>query len=156
MTELYRTAVKTRIEQAKSDLINNFENMKDDLDDIMEMHHSNGYLGWEFMRDPFLWREECKPVLMDIEKKVNDRGYTLFLNSKYHTVSIMPPPEFGVGVKDCVVGYGNDQQFIHYTLDDNNLDKMKKLREDAIVWQQSINDRLQLIEKKLQTMNGSK
>lgn len=151
MAQLYRDGIDARINHAKSSLIKNFENMKDDLDDIMEMHLKNGYYGWEFMREPFLWRDECKYVILDIDKKIKDLGYILYMNNKYHTLAILPPENFATMVKDCIVGWDDDQQFIHYTLDDHNLDIMKKWKEDAMIWQNNINDRIKYLEKKLES-----
>lgn len=54
------------------------------------------------------------------------------MNSKYHTVAILPTEKFSNEVKDYLVDWNEDQQFIHYTLDDFNLYEMKKWKENSI------------------------
>ena len=143
MTQIYKDAIKSRIEQAQLDLIIHFDNIKDNIPEIMESHHKNGYYGWEFMRNPFLWRDECKQVVLNITEQVKKLGYMLYMNSKYHTVAILPNEKFSQSVTDCLVGWDNNTQFIHYTLDDHNLDIAKKWKEDAMKWQTHINKKLE-------------
>ena len=63
MEDIYRTAVQKRIEKAKKDLTEKFGKIKDDIKSHMDVHLANGNFGWEFMRDPFLWKDECKEII---------------------------------------------------------------------------------------------
>lgn len=149
---MYRTAVKERTEKAKKDLIAHYESMKEDIDQRMESFLEKGYFGWEFMRDPFLWRNECKETIVDITEKVKKLGYTLYMNSKYHTLAIIPNKEQANEYKDCFVGFGTNTQFIHYTLDDRTMDVMKSYKKDMGEWKENTEKRLCDLEEKVNQM----
>lgn len=149
---MYRTAVKERTENARKDLIAHYESMKEDIEQRMESYLEKGYFGWEFMRDPFLWKDECKETIIDITEKIKKLGYTLFMNSKYHTLAIIPNQEQMKEYKDCFVGFGSDIQFIHYTLDDRTIDTMKSYKKDMEKWKKNIEKRLCDLENKVDHM----
>lgn len=95
---MYRTAEKEPVENERK-IISQYESMKEDIDQRMESYLEKCYFGCEFMRDPFLWKDECKET---ITEKIKKLGYTLFVNSKYHTLAIIPNQEHAK--EYCFVG----------------------------------------------------
>ena len=71
------------------------------------------------------------------------------MNSKYHTLAIIPNNDQINEYKDCFVGFGTDTHFIHYTLDDKTIDTIKNYKKDMGVWRESIEKRLSNLEEKL-------
>jgi len=103
-SKIYKNAIKNKIKKAKKDLRTNIDDVKGDLHNIMIQHLKNGFYGFELMRDPFLWRVECKELLETINKEINSLGYFITMNNKYHTLTIIPSIEFSRIVSDCFIG----------------------------------------------------
>jgi len=148
MEKIYQKAVLDRIENSKNKLYKNYDKIKDNLRQIMEEHLSNGYYGFELLRDPFLWRDECKIMVNDFIKQVRDKNYDVFMNSKYHTVTIIPNKTFGITVKDSLIGFGTDVQFIHYTIEDETTDSIK-------IWKKYIDDWKILIDSQIKRLEST-
>lgn len=152
MDKIYRDAIDNKIANAKKDLLEKYGVVKPNLKEHMDYYLTKGFYGWELMRDPFLWRDECKEIIEQIDKEIQELGYHLFMNSKYHTVTIMPSISFGREVKECFVGFNQDTQFVHYTLDDNNLDTIKKWKSDIEDWKSDIENRITRLEEKVESL----
>jgi hypothetical protein len=87
-------------------------------------------------------------MVNDFIKQVRDKNYDVFTNSKYHTVTIIPNKTFGITVKDSVIGFGTDVQFIHYTIEDETTDSIK-------IWKKYIDDWKILIDSKIKILEST-
>ena len=148
-SEIYKNAVKNKIKKAKKDLRNNIDNVKGDLHNIMIKHLENGFYGFELMRDPFLWRDECKGIIKEVSDEVETLGHFITMNDKYHTITIIPSIEFSRIVSDCFIGFDNDTQFVQYTIDDKNADNNKKWKSDMREYKEQINEKINILEQKI-------
>lgn len=118
MEKKFRLAIENNIAKAKCSLLKNFALVQPNLKKHMDDYLSMGYYGWGIVKNPFLWKVECKDVIDEVEKEVNRQGYELYMNSLCYTVFIVPSKKFGIEVKDCFVGCKDDINFNHYTIDD--------------------------------------
>ena len=110
MERQFKNLIKARVEKAKNDLINNVDNIKDNLDDIMRQQN---ICGMEIMRDPFLWRDGCKQVILNIDNQLRDIGYFLCMNFKDYSVIILQSNKISCNVKKCLLGWEENRQFIN-------------------------------------------
>ena len=144
MVRTFSQGFKDKIDQAKVNLREKIDALLPIIEEVMIGHLSRGYFGFELLRDPFLWREECLSLVEEVGNQLTEKGYKLVMNSLYHTVMIVPPQGVGEQVEaEFSVGISGATQLIHYTLEDQNL----KVNKD---WKVDKETRIDTVEEKLE------
>ena len=150
MIKTFTQGFKKKLNEAKSNLQEKIDELFPKIDEVMLEHLANGYFGFELLRDPFLWREECLDLVTDVGKKLNDAGYKLVMNSLYHTVTIVPPQEVGERIQaDFSVGISGATQLIHYTLEDQNVAINKVWKADKDNWCERVHNTQEDLKEKM-------